>query len=194
MINTKNTAKIRRAGRRGYALAAVVALIFLLTTILGVIINHVGYSSWVMEAYSNRFHARNTLESMTNLSLKWLLAEVESGLRPRAQAIVTMEYLTNFDSLRIFATIDFEGGKATIYDLDYMPEKIVKPIDMSRIFPPSLPGGYMIRAVVERKGLAPLMLESVYVVTLSTLPGGDVVEILDENPVYSRELFRRILN
>ena len=182
--------KIRRA-RRAYALASTVALIFLLTILLGVALSHLDYSLGVMEAYLKRFQARNDLESMTNLSLKWLSAEVRNGVRPRAEASLSMENLTDFDSLRIFASIDLNGCEVSIYDLDYAAEKIVKPIDASRIFPPSFPGGYMIRAVEEKKGLAPLTLESVYVVTPITLSGGSVVEVLDEKPVYSREMFRK---
>jgi len=182
--------KIRRA-RRAYALASVVALIFLLTILLGVTISHVDYSSGVMEAYMSRFQARNALESMTNLSLKWLSAEVKKGARPRAHEPVFLENLTDFDSLRIFASNDYDGCEVTIYDLDYAAEKVAKPLDASRVFPPSLPGGYMIRAVAEKKGLAPLTLESVYVVTINTTPEGNSVEILDEKPSYWRELFRK---
>jgi len=185
----------RGRARRGYALASVVALMFFLTILLGMAISHVSHSSKVMEAHVNRFYARNALESMTNMSLKWLSAEVKNGTRPRAQAIIDLKYLTDFDSLRIFTWVDFEGafdgGEVRVYDLDYAAEKIVKPVNTSRIFPPSFPGGYMIRAVVERRGLAPLMLESVYVVTQNVIPGGYIVEVLDEKPVYSRELFRR---
>lgn len=185
----------RGRARRGYALASVVALMFLLTILLGVAVSHVSHSSRVMEAYVNRFHARNSLESMTNISLRWLSAEIKSGTRPRAQAIIDLKDLTDFDSLRIFTWIDFDGafdgGEVRVYDLDYVAEKIVRPVNMSRIFPPNLPGGYMIRAVVERRGLAPMVLESVYVVTPIVMPGGYIVEVLDEKPVYSRELFRR---
>ena len=48
-----------------------------------------------------------------------------------------------------------------------------------------------VRAMAEKKCLAPLTLESVYEVTPSTIPGGSVVDILDKKPVYSRELFRK---
>ena len=167
----------------------------MLTTILGVIISRMNFSSGVMEASSNRFYARNDLESMTSLALKWLSAEVNGGARPRARAVVALEHLTSPDSLRIFSSNGFDGGEVRIYDLDYAAEKIARPVDMSRIFPPSLPEGYMIRATAERKGLAPLMLESVYVViSLDVAPEGSVVEVLDKKPVYSRELFRRLLN
>ena len=185
----------RGRARRGYALASVVALMFFLTILLGMAVSHVNHSAIVMEAHTNRFHARNALESMTNISLKWLSAEIKSGTRPRAQAIIDLKHLTDFDSLRIFTWIDFEGafdgGEVRVYDLDYAAEKIVRPVNMSRIFPPSLPGGYMIRAVVERRGLAPMMLESVYVVTPNVMPGGLIVDVLDEKPVYTRELFRK---
>ena len=176
--------------RRGYALASTVALIFLLTVLLGVAMSHLDYSSEVTEAYLSRFQARSALESMTNMALKWLSAQVKDGGRPRAPAY-TGEYLTDFDSLRIFASVDFDGCEVKVYDLDYSADKIVKPINMSRIFPPCFPDGYMIRAVAEKKGLAPLTLESVYEVTLNTMPGGGIVEILDEKPVYWRELFRK---
>ena len=183
------TKKIRRA-RRAYALASTVALMFLLTILLGIAVSRLDYSFRVMEAYSSRFQARNALESMTNLSLKWLSAEVRSGTRPRAQAPFVLEYLTDLDSLRIFASNDFDGCEVKIYDLDYAAEKTAKPTNVSHIFPTSFPGGYMIRAVVEKRGLAPLTLESVYVVTLNVI-SGEAVEILDEKPVYSREMFRK---
>lgn len=182
--------KIRRA-RRAYALASTLALIFLLTIFLGVAISHLDYSSVVMEAYSSRFQARNSLESMTNLALNWLSAEIKRGYRPRAPALSLSGYLTDVDLLRIFTSNYFNGGEVAIYDLDYDAGKISRPVGVSRIFPPSYPGAYMVRAVVERKGLAPLMLESVYVVRLNTLPCGNYVEILDERPIYMRELFRR---
>ncbi|MCL2009907.1 MAG: hypothetical protein FWG71_05100 [Synergistaceae bacterium] len=188
MVFEKYVTIMMRKKRRAYALVSTVGLIFFLTVLLGVAISHADYSFVVMEAYSSRFQARNALESMTNLALKWLSAEVKSGIRPRA---ATLEYLTDFDSLRIFTSFDFNGCEVRIYDLDYAAEKIAKPVAVSRIFPPSFPGGYMIRAVAEKKGLAPLMQESVYVVTLSTIPGGGAVEVLDESPVYSRELFRK---
>ena len=177
--------------RRAYALASTIALIFLMTILLGVAISHLDYSSGVMDAYVSRFHARNALESMANMSLKWLSDEVRSGARPRAGASVTLEDLTDFDSLRIFASNDYDGCEVRIYDLDYSAEMVAKPIDESRIFPPSFPMGYMIRAVAEKKGLAPLTLESVYEVTLAVIPDGSVVEILDETPIYCRELFRK---
>jgi len=177
--------------RRGYALASTVALIFLMTILLGVAISHLDYYSRVMNVYLSRFQARNSLVSATNLALKWLSEETRSGSRPRAQAFAVLEHLTDFDSLRIFASTGFDGCEVRIYDLDYAAEKIVKPIDARRNFPPSFPGGYMIRATVESRGLAPLMLESVYAVMLNAMPDGSVVEVLDEKPVYSRELFLR---
>ena len=177
--------------RSGYALASTVALIFLMTVLLGVGISCLDYNFGVMEAYMGRFKARNDLESMTNLSLRWLSAEVRGGARPRAQSPEVLEYLTDFDSLRIFSSIEFDGGEVIIYDLEYDAEKISGAVDEFRVFPPSVPGGYMIRAVMEKKGLAPLTLESVYLMTHSMIPGGSVVEILDEKPVYWRELFRK---
>jgi len=177
--------------RRAYALASAVALIFLLAVLLGVAISHVGHSYGVMEAYMSRFQARNSLVSMTNLALKWLSEEIKRGVRPRAHEPNFLEYLTDIDSLRIFASIDLDGCEVSIYDLDYAAGKVTKLLDASRVFPPSFPGGYMIRAAVEKKGLAPLTLESVYVVTINTTPEGDSIEILDQKPVYWRELFRK---
>ena len=176
--------------RRGYALASTVALIFLLTILLGVAVSHLDYYSGVMKAYSSRFQARNALESMTNLSLKWLSAEIVRGSRPRAQESVALEHLTDFDSLRIFFSTDLNGCEVKIYDLDYDAKKAAKPVSGSRVFPPSFPGGYMIRAVAEKESLAPLTSESVYVV-VSIDVSGESVGILDEKPVYSRELFRK---
>jgi hypothetical protein len=177
--------------RSAYALASVVALVFFLTVVLGVAVSHVDYSQGVTEAYVSRSIARSALVSMTNFSLKWLAAEVGDGDRPRAYAVTAGDYLTDFDSLRIFASIDMEGCEVRVYDLDYETGKIVEHGDEERVFPPNLPGGYMIRAVAEKKGLAPLTLESVYVVTSNLVPEAGIVEILDDKPLYWRELFRK---
>ena len=183
--------KRTRRPRRAYALISTVGLIFLLTVLLGVMMSHLGYSSDVMEAYTRRFQARNALESMTNLSLKWLSAEVRINGRPGAEASVSLENLTDFDSLRIFASNDFDGCEVKIYNLDYSADKVTKPVDAFGVILPCLPGGYMIRATTEKEGLAPLTLESVYLVTINTLPDGNTVEVLDEKPVYWRVLFRK---
>jgi len=180
-----------RCARRAHALASTVALIFLLTIILGVAISHLDYSSGVLEAYMSRFQARNALVSMTNLSLKWLAAEVKSGSRPRAGILSTEQDLTDFDSLLIFASIDFNGCEVKIYDLDYAADKVFKPLGSTRDYPPSFPSGYMIRATAEKKDLAPLTLEIVYEVAINIDHEGNPVEILDEKPVYWRELFRK---
>jgi len=171
--------------RRGYALASTVGLIFLLTILLGVAISRLDYSLVVIEAYSNRFKARNALESMTNLALKWLKEDVKKT-EPRDTA--ELENLTDFDSLLIFTSSGFNGCEVKVYNLNY---KIAGFFAVPYVLPSSFEGGYMIRATVERTGMAPMMLESVYEV----VPVGDdasVVWVLDDGkPVYSRELFQR---
>ena len=101
--------------RRGYALASTVALIFLMTILLGVAVSHLDYYCGVMEAYSGRFQARNALESMTNMSLKWLSVSVKTYDRPKAHIPATQKYLTDVDSLCIFST-DFDGRSAYLFE------------------------------------------------------------------------------
>jgi hypothetical protein len=131
---------------------------------------------------------------MTNLSMKWLAAELKSGRRPRADAAELHEYLTDFNSLRIFSSRVFEDGEIAIYDLDYDPETLVETGIDFLFLPPNRLGGYMIRATVAKKELAALTMESVYVVACVAVPSGileeKIVCVLEEAPLYSRELFR----
>jgi hypothetical protein len=167
---------------------------FMLTVVLGVAINHVDYSSEVTEAYLSRFKARSSLVSMTNLALKWLSAEVADGERPRARAAAEREYLTDFDSLRILALVDLESCEVKVYDLDYDPERLGATMAFAgeeNAFPPSVARGYMVRAVVEKKAGPPLTVESVYRITEVALSEESSREVLEEKPLYWRELFRK---
>jgi hypothetical protein len=187
----------KKCSRRAYALSSTMALIFLLSVLLGVAVTHAGYSSEIMGVYSRRVRARSELTSMTNLALKWLISEFEKGVRPRASIVNTYEDLTDFHSLSIFLSYsigdDIEGeveGKVEVFDLDYASESLAEPVSDPLLFPPSLPGGYMIRAVVAQKGLVFLTMESVYVSGFRDVPGLGVVYILEKTPVYWKESFR----
>ncbi|MDR1379771.1 MAG: hypothetical protein LBJ36_12080 [Synergistaceae bacterium] len=178
--------------RRAHALSWVVALMFLASVLLGVEAAHLGYSFEVMDIYSKRAEARAELISLTNLASRWLRAELKNGIRPRAKAIEFNENLTDFNLLIIFsadALEKIEGG-VQLFDLEYNPENVVEPVADPLSFPPCFPGGYLIRARLAKKGLAPITMESLYVVTPFDILGKGIVYILKEKPLYWRELFR----
>ena len=172
--------------RSGYALVSTVALLFLMTVMFGVAISRLDFSFGVMEAYSNRFQTRNELLSMTNLALKRLSEELRS--HPLAKPPIELKDLTDLDSLLIFTMNVYDGCEARVYNLHY---SMAVSFGTAQILPPMLKDGYMIRAVAEKKGMAPMTLESVYEARLVSV-GENVGWALDfERPVYSRELFRR---
>lgn len=186
-------AEKKKHSKRAYALASVMTLLFLLTVLAGVLVAHIGYSSDVMGAYLSRVQARSELVSLTNLGLKWLNAQFNTGTRPSAGIVDKYENLTDFNSLSIFASNSAtEGaeGRVEVFDLGYDPGKLAEPVADPLLFPPSLPGGYMIRVSVAHKGLAALMLESVYVSVRHDVPEAGEVYTLKKEPVYWKESFR----
>ncbi|MDR1979459.1 MAG: hypothetical protein LBQ42_12060 [Synergistaceae bacterium] len=179
--------------RHAYALSSTMALVFLLTVLLGVVVAHIGHSLDVMSVHLRRIQARSELVSMTNSALKWLSTEFKMGKRPRAPIVDLDENLTDFDSLSIFSSCNVKEdveGNVEVFDLDYNPENLVEPVVDPLLFPPSFPRGYMIRAVVAQKGLASLMMESVYRLTLNDVPGVGGVYVFETKPVYWKEWFR----
>jgi hypothetical protein len=190
----------KRRSKRAYALSSVMALVFLLTVLLGVVVAHIEYSSDVMRAYLKRVQARSELASMTNWALKRLSATFAAGVRPKASAADKAnmnENLTDFNSLSIFSSYSVkegsEGrleGKVEVFDLDYDPESLAEPVGDPVLFPPSLPGGYMIRATVAGDGLTFLMTESVYVSQCYDVPEAGEIYVLRKEPLYWRESLR----
>ncbi|MDR1377056.1 MAG: hypothetical protein LBJ22_06065 [Synergistaceae bacterium] len=188
----------QKRARRAYALASVTALVFLLTVLMGVLVAHIGYSSDLMDVYLRRVQARSELVSMTNLGLKWLNTQFNTGTRPRAAIAgkhenFEYENLTDFHSLSIFVShsvTESAEGKVEVFDLDYDPENLSEPLADPLFFPPSLPGGYMVRAAVVQKELASLTIESVYVSVPYDVPETGEVYILKKEPVYWKESFR----
>jgi hypothetical protein len=189
-------AKKKRTQRAAYALSSTMALVFLLTVLLGVVVAHIEYSADIMGVYLKRVQARSELVSMTNLALKWLRTRFDAGTRPKANVVDETnknENLTDFNSLSIFSSCNVQEdmeGRVQVFDLDYDPESVAEPLADPLLFPPSLPGGYMIRATVTRKGLAPFMAESVYVSACYDVPEAGEVHVLEKTPLYWRELLR----
>ena len=191
----------KRRAKRAYALSSVMALVFLLTVLLGVGVAHIEYSIGVMDVYLKRVQARSELISMTNSGLKWLDTAFGTGTRPRAPTFDRMgdmwvdmrENLTDCNLLSIFSSCSVKEnleGKVEIFDMDYRPENLAEPRGELSLFPPSLPGGYMIRAAIVQEGLAPLAMESVYVSIYQDVPETGEVRILRKGPVYWKESFR----
>jgi hypothetical protein len=164
-----------------------------------------GYSFEIMALQAKRMEARSELVSMTNLALRWLRSQLESGTLPRAEAIELDKSLTDFDLLSIFSSDVTETmetregikgitegvqGSVQIFDLGYDPVNIEGPVADPVFFPPCFPGGYLIRARVAKKGLSPITMENVYLVTPSNAPGNGSGYVLKERPLYWRELFR----
>jgi hypothetical protein len=180
--------------KRAYALSSTMALVFLLTVLLGVVVAHIEYSLDITNAYLERVQARSELASMTNLALKWLSGTFAAGTRPEAAARQNMsENLTDSNSLSIFSSYNVKEdleGRVEVFDLDYDPGSLAEPMADPARFPPSLPGGYMIRATVARKGRVSLMTESVYVTECYDVPEAGEVYVLRKEPLYWRESIR----
>ena len=176
--------------KRGYALFGVIAVVFLLLVLLGVAMIHIGYFSEVANVFLRRTQTRTVLVSYTNFALKWLTAELKTGIRPRANAVNAKENLTDSHSLRIFSSNDSQGGLVEVYDMGYDPEKLMDPVEDFLLLPPAFPDGYMIRALAEKEGQVSVIVESVYRAVFTDIPGMGVVYVLEEQPLLWRELLR----
>jgi hypothetical protein len=162
-------------------------IVFAASVLLGTAMTHTVYFSRVTDVSIKRAQARSDLYSLTSLALKWLKAELET----EPGAVKSNGDLTDSGALCIFSLEDFSGGSVKIFDLGYDPLKIKSlPDELLLLFPPSCPDAYLVRATVEKRGLAPMTEESVFVLTSNDVPGGRVVYVLEEKPLYSRELFR----
>jgi hypothetical protein len=161
------------------------------STLLGLGAAHVAYFSRVMNVSLRRAQTRSDLFSLTSLALRWLTSELRTGANWRAEAVKSGRNLTNSDALCIFDLEDPLRGSVKVFDLGYDPKNLspVRP-DELLLFPPSYPGAYLVRAVVTKRGLASMTAESVFVLTSHNAPGEGVVHVLDEEPLFSREMFR----
>ncbi len=181
--------------RRAYVLYSTIALVFLLTFLLGVVVLLLGYSLDVRSVYQSRMNARSELFSLTNISLKWLKAESTAGRVPKAHAVEANKKISDCSALRVFLLEDGQGGEVAVFDLGYNPENMEEPMDDPLLFPPAIAYGYMIRARVRKEdsfsaGLAPITMETVLLMKPNIIPGKDPVYILDEEPLFWRELLR----
>jgi hypothetical protein len=77
-----------------------------------------------------------------------------------------------------------------VFNLGYDPANLANPLADLLSFPPYRPGAYLVRATVKKQGLASITGESVYVLTSNDIPGTGVVNVLEEESLFSREVFR----
>jgi hypothetical protein len=164
-------------------------ILSMVSILLSVATVHVVYFSNVTDVSLRRVQARSDLLSLTNLALKWLKEELRTGTKWRADAVKSNEYLTDSNALCIFSLENPSVGSVKVFDLGYDPKNATSPTDLL-FFPPSYPGAYLVRAVVEKQGLASITVESVFVLTSNDVPGEGVVDVLEEEPLFSREIFR----
>ncbi|MDR1048887.1 MAG: hypothetical protein LBL51_03950 [Synergistaceae bacterium] len=167
--------------REGHALCWTMLLVFTASALLGAFFAHAARSSEVAAVFVRRAQARSQLLSLTNLSWKWLRAELGAGGEAAA---------VSAEALRVFVSSDLQGGTAEVFDLSYDPRDVPKFLSDPLLFPPSYPGGYLIRATVTKPGLAPLMMESVFALVSVDVPGVGMDFVLEEKPVLQRELTR----
>jgi hypothetical protein len=172
--------------RKGYVLCFALALIFLVSSILALSVMRLTYFSDIASAYLTRNRVRNELISLTNFSLKWLAAKLETGDRPAADGAV---------SFRVFVwpagrNVSPERGSVEIFDMSCAIDAAYPSDDELPFFPPHFPDGYLIRAAGAGKGQATLIMESVYLMTSGDAPLGGRFYKLEKTPVYSREIFR----
>jgi hypothetical protein len=177
---------------RGYALCWTMLFIFMVSALLGLAAAHTAYFSAVTDVYLKRAQARSELFSLTNLALRWLTSELRTGANWRAEAVKSGGHLTNSGALCIFSLEDPSRGSVKVFDLSYDPEKLTAAASPAELlsFPPSCPGAYLVRAAVAKRGLASMTAESVFVLTSNDVPGEGIVGVLEEEPLFSREVFR----
>jgi hypothetical protein len=164
--------------------------IFVMSLLLGGMLVHTTYFSSVTSMSVKRVQARSDLLSLTNMALKWLREELRTGTNWRAHAIESNARLADGDALCIFSLEDPSRGSVKIFDLGYDPENLEDSLSDPLFFPPSCPGGYLVRAFVRKQGLAPIMGESVFTLVSVDVPGAGVIDVLDEEPLLVREVFR----
>jgi hypothetical protein len=167
--------------REGHAFCWTMLLVFVASALLGAFFAHAVRSSEVAAVFVRRAQARSQLLSLTNLSWKWLRAELDAAAGSDARL--------SAEALRVFVSSDLQGGAAEVFDLSYDPRDVPKFLSDPLLFPPSYPG-YLIRATVTKPGLAPLMMESVFALVSVDVPGVGMDFVLEEKPVLQRELTR----
>ena len=171
-------------------LVSLMAMIFLLMVVSGMLVTLLGYSSDITEVYIRRVRTRFDLLSLTGMASKYLEYELTRGIRPEAPAAKAKENLTDFNSLRIFSSNDSRGGSVDIFDLEYDP----KDVDEAKIDPlswgPSCPYGYLIRATVKNKNSASAVMETVLIVVPDYTSEENPAFLLKKEPLFWRELLR----
>lgn len=179
---------MRKSG--GQILISLMATIFLLMILAGVLVTLLDYSSDMTEAYVRRVRMRSDLFSLTGAALKYLEYELAQGVRPGIHPAETKENLTDFDSLRIFSSNDSRGGSVVIYDLEYDP----KDVNETKINPlswgPACPYGYMIRATVKNEKTASFIMETVFIIVPDYTSEENPTFLLKKAPLFWRELQR----
>ncbi|MDR2175503.1 MAG: hypothetical protein LBO82_06155 [Synergistaceae bacterium] len=188
------------AASRGYALCWTMLLIFTASALLALAAAHASYFSGVTDVFMRRARARSDLLSLTNLALAWLKSEIKAGAVPVADAVKSDGHLTDSENLCVFSLENPAGeikigkikitGSVKVFDLGYDPEKAAVPPDGLLFFPPSLPGAYLVRATAAEQGLASMTAESVFILVSADVPGAGTVWILEEEALFSREIFR----
>ncbi|MDR1650055.1 MAG: hypothetical protein LBR71_07315 [Synergistaceae bacterium] len=171
---------------QGYALCWTMLFVCMTSTLLGTAMAHVVYLSKAAGVSLVRAQARSDLLSLTNSALKWLRTDINR----RAGTITSDEYPTISEDLSIFSLEDPQIGSVKVFHLGYDPANLMKSPNNPLFFPPYRPGAYLVRAVVEKQGLASITNESVYVLTSNDVPDKGVIDVLDEEPLFSREVFR----
>ncbi|MDR1731173.1 MAG: hypothetical protein LBR61_03680 [Synergistaceae bacterium] len=169
--------------KKAFVLFPVVALLFAATLLLGLFLFLTGRSLEVAKGALERTRTRSAFLSMTNDSLRWLNRELKEHRRPRASFDGP---LSDLNFLRVFASGDSNFQSVTVYDLDYPWEKL----ESSPALPPPCTGGYLIRAVVARKGEVPFISESVFKVLPIPSTNETTDYVLEERPFIWREIRR----
>ncbi|GHV41673.1 hypothetical protein FACS1894187_23560 [Synergistales bacterium] len=177
--------------RKGYVLCLALAIIFLVSSLLGLAIMRFTSFSDVASVYLTHSNVRGELVSLTNFALKWLSAKLEDGNIPRAEGSA----VADAKSLRMFTRLADSGasperGSVEIFDMSYALSDASPSEDELSLFPPHYPDGYLIRARLAGKGQAALIMENVYLMISGDTPLGGRFYKLNDKPVYSREIFR----
>ena len=176
--------------RKGYVLCLTIVIVFIVSSILGLSIIRFASFSNVASAYLTHDSVRRELISMTNFSVKWLIAKLNAGEVPR-----TEERPSDAKNLRVFIQsterdASHNGGSVEIFDMGYAPSEASPSEGALSLFPPHCPDCYLIRAQLAGKGQATLIMENVYIMTSGDTPDGERFYKLEKTPVYSREIFR----
>ncbi|GHS93252.1 hypothetical protein AGMMS50276_03190 [Synergistales bacterium] len=177
--------------RKGYVLCLTIVIVFIVSSILGLSVVRVASFSNVASAYLTHGLVRRELISMTNFSVKWLIAKLNAGEVPRTEESAP----SDAKNLRVFVQsterdAQHNGGSVEIFDMGYAHSEAYPSEGKLSLFPPHYPDGYLIRATLAGKGQATLIMENVYIMTSGDAPDSGRFYKLEKTPVYSREIFR----